>query len=655
MKKLLLSLALIVSIGTIKAQNIYNYGFSGVTADLTTAGWTRTNQSTVTAPTPASTTLWSISSFTPVVVSATVRQLPFGDAVIPVGGNCPAPLGQSGGTNSFALVNYTSTSSTLASGATISNWLISPIKTVNNGDVVTFYARRGKVPGSAGAGFADRLQLRISTDGAFTTDPTTGPTDTGSYAIVAADVNPTLAAAGFPGVWTQYTYTMTGLTGPTDCKFAFRYFVTDGGTNGANSDIIGIDTFSIDTPEACSPPTALTATMTNASGSTISWTAPTTAPANGYEYYYSTTNTAPTAATVPLGTTGAGITTKMLTGLTTGLNYYVWVRSVCSGTVTSSWSPAPATFNTTAVPGCAALATPADLATNVTVTYSNNATTPTERENSFTLSWTAPTTGGVPTGYNIYLGASATTLVLLNTTPFVGTSVNITGVEHNTTYFWNILPVNVGGVATGCAPHSFTTSAVPVGCMNGALYPSATFTPATCDGVTVNQIVTDAFAGEYSNVNVIVGQSYTFRSSVATDFISVSTDAGITAAAGGTTPLTWTATASGVVRFYINKLNCGTEGTNRVRSVVCSTVLATDTFSYANFKSFPNPIKDVLNLSYDKDITNVSVINFLGQEVLTSKVNNTNTKIDMSGLTTGAYMVKVTSDNEVKTIKVIKE
>ncbi|MBC7643237.1 MAG: choice-of-anchor J domain-containing protein, partial [Flavobacterium sp.] len=338
MKKILLSLALIVSFGTLNAQNIYNYGFSGTTANLTTAGWVRTNQSTVTPPTAASTTLWTVSSYAAVTVSATQTNLPFGNTVLPTGSTCPPPNGQAGGANSFALVNYTSTSSTLATGATISNWLISPMITVNNGDVVTFYSRRGKIPGSAGAGFADRMQLRISTDGAFSVDPSTGPTDTGSYSIVAADINPALAAAGYPDVWTQYSYTMTGLTGPTASKFAFRYFVTDGGTNGPNSDIIGIDTFSVDTPEACAPPTNLIASATTTTGSTISWTAPTTAPANGYEYYYSTTNTAPIATTVATGTTAAGITTKVLTGLTTGSTYYFWVRSVCSGTTKSSWS-----------------------------------------------------------------------------------------------------------------------------------------------------------------------------------------------------------------------------------------------------------------------------------------------------------------------------
>lgn len=249
MKKLLLSLLLILSLGTIKAQNLYNYGFGGVTADLGTAGWTRTNQST-----SPSATLWTVASYTPVVVNSTatpaVRNLPFGDVELPNGSTCPAPNGQAGGANSFAIVNFTSTSSTATTGATISNWLISPDVTVQNGDIVSFYTRLGKIPGSAGAGFPDRLQLRMSTNGAFTQDPTLGPADVGDFTLLLVDVNPTLVTGVYPQVWTQYSYTIEGLSGPTECRFGFRYFVTNGGTNGANSDIIGVDTFTVDRPLA---------------------------------------------------------------------------------------------------------------------------------------------------------------------------------------------------------------------------------------------------------------------------------------------------------------------------------------------------------------------------------------------------------------------
>jgi hypothetical protein len=40
--------------------------------------------------------------------------------------------------------------------------------------------------------------------------------------------------------------------------------------------------------------------------------------------------------------------------------------------------------------------------------------------------------------------------------------------------------------------------------------------------------------------------------------------------------------------------------------------------------------------------------------MLTSKPNATQTQVDLSSLTAGTYMVKVTSDEVTKTIKVVK-
>jgi hypothetical protein len=243
MKKLLFVL-LVVPFATF-AQNQYSYGFNGTTADLTTAGWVRTNQST-----SASTTLWSVATYTPVTVSATVQASPFQTQAYTTGQVCPVPVGQAGGNNSFALVNFTSTSSTAATGATISNWLISPSITVQDGDVVTFYSRLGKFSATNTASYPDNLQLRMSTNGAFTANPAAGPADTGDYSEVLVDINPNLSLTVYPTNWTMYSYTINGLDTPTECKFAFRYFVTDGGPQGNNSDIIGLDTFSVDRPLA---------------------------------------------------------------------------------------------------------------------------------------------------------------------------------------------------------------------------------------------------------------------------------------------------------------------------------------------------------------------------------------------------------------------
>ncbi|MFZ4679161.1 MAG: T9SS type A sorting domain-containing protein [Flavobacterium sp.] len=83
--------------------------------------------------------------------------------------------------------------------------------------------------------------------------------------------------------------------------------------------------------------------------------------------------------------------------------------------------------------------------------------------------------------------------------------------------------------------------------------------------------------------------------------------------------------------------------------------LGNSSFDDANFSYFPNPVKNTLNLSYNQEISNVEVFNLLGQKVISNVINANAAQIDMSNLSKGAYMVKVTSNNQLKTIKVIKE
>ena len=86
-----------------------------------------------------------------------------------------------------------------------------------------------------------------------------------------------------------------------------------------------------------------------------------------------------------------------------------------------------------------------------------------------------------------------------------------------------------------------------------------------------------------------------------------------------------------------------------------SDTLGTTPFDSTSFSYYPNPVKNILNLSYNQEISSVEVFNLLGQKVSTNKINANDAQVDMSNLANGAYMVKVTSNDQVKTIKVIKE
>ncbi len=91
-------------------------------------------------------------------------------------------------------------------------------------------------------------------------------------------------------------------------------------------------------PPSCFSPTNVVQSTVTTTSATVSWSAPATAPANGYEYYYSTSSTAPTATTTPSGTTPAGVTSVTINSLTPETQYYIWVRSVCGANDKSLWT-----------------------------------------------------------------------------------------------------------------------------------------------------------------------------------------------------------------------------------------------------------------------------------------------------------------------------
>jgi hypothetical protein len=65
-------------------------------------------------------------------------------------------------------------------------------------------------------------------------------------------------------------------------------------------------------------------------------------------------------------------------------------------------------------------------------------------------------------------------------------------------------------------------------------------------------------------------------------------------------------------------------------------------------------MKDILSISSPNEITNVSIYNIQGQEILTKNINVNESNIDVSKLSSGIYIVKVNSKDLVKTLKVIK-
>ena len=77
-------------------------------------------------------------------------------------------------------------------------------------------------------------------------------------------------------------------------------------------------------------------------------------------------------------------------------------------------------------------------------------------------------------------------------------------------------------------------------------------------------------------------------------------------------------------------------------------------FNLNSLSVYPNPVTDILNISTKTAVDNVIVYDILGKVVLTAQPGVISPKIDMSGLSAGAYMVQVTIGKTSKTVKVLK-
>ena len=190
------------SLATAQSQN---EGFEDVPS-LFTSGWAQANLSS------------------PVGASGTTAWVQGDPATFPAAAGTPS---------SYIAANLEST----GDNGTISAWLLSPTRTYGNGDTVSFLTRTA--PESL---FPDRLQIRFSGAGS-STDVGTDENSVGDFTTLLGEINPNQATGIYPEDWTAFTFTISGLPSNTSGRIGFRYFVTDAGAQGNNSNIVALDSF----------------------------------------------------------------------------------------------------------------------------------------------------------------------------------------------------------------------------------------------------------------------------------------------------------------------------------------------------------------------------------------------------------------------------
>ncbi len=151
----------------------------------------------------------------------------------------------------FIGTDYTSTS---AQQGIISNWLVSPEIWMQDGDQIIFYTRAFTAYDGVSdtTDFGNSLEVRTSP---AVSSLNVGSGDlTGTFTNLLLDINPKLVyssvihsdVGAYPTQWTRFAVTVSGIDKPEKGRFAFRYYVTNGGSNG-NASGVGIDSVAYQT------------------------------------------------------------------------------------------------------------------------------------------------------------------------------------------------------------------------------------------------------------------------------------------------------------------------------------------------------------------------------------------------------------------------
>jgi len=485
-----------------------------------------------------------------------------------------------GDTNTWTIANLTGSTllaqdgtniATILYSATAHNdFLITPSFVVTAGvsDRFSFWAR------SRDVNYPEVISVKLSNTTA------TAPAFT---ATLAASIAPVSGTSFY-----KYTLDLTAYVGQT-VYVGFLSTTTD-------RFAFDIDNVAVGTVQTCFEPSALAYTAVTNSTTTLSWTAPTEAPASGYQYYVSSSSVTPAATATPTGSVGAGVTSATIT-LAGGTNY-VWVRGKCSDTSFSPWSSA------------VAIAAPFEPA-NVPYAYGFESN----------QGWSAANAG---TGNNWAIST-------------------ITGDPSE-----DAISAAAEGISYASYSFSETSAANAwlfsrrINMVAGQVY-NVSFKYRIADGLPYSENLKVTIG----NTNTVVAQTTTLF-----DASDIVVQEWTTASGLFTCPTTGTY----VVGF--NCYSAADKNQLGVDDVLVSASLAIGDVSSSDFSIYPNPTSSVINISNSSniEINSVIVADLNGRTIKTIKVNNVaNTQINLSDVSTGIYLMTINSDKGSITKKIVRD
>jgi len=575
----------------------YYYTVNAYTSTSNSASCTERNFTTVCSAENAPTVLQSFTAFTPMCWSVAKGDVTASSTLTYGSSKWATEAGfANAGSNAAVRINLY--------GTNTGDWLIS--QPINLGVTPGLFRMKYKIAVTSYLGTTSQTTLGthqvrviVSTDGGTTWSNTN-------------IIKTYTGAATYSSTGQVETINLTGYSG--NVKIAF---VATTSSNTPDIDF-HVDDFVVEAIPTCPEPASPVVANPTVSTADLSWTAPAAPPANGYEYYYNTTNTIPTAATQASGTSNT--TSAPLSGLASNSTYNVWVRSVCSTTDKSPWV-GPAIFNT----ACSTVMAPfAQNFDNGVMPNCWNNINPTATTTDATLFWkflgsaeygASPANNGKAAGTYAWVDASS---------PYSGAGANTVQLVTP--------PVNLAGLTAPIVSFDWfknhsTSSTTTVGV---STYDNNKLTVEVNDGNGWVTIFSD---------NTNLNQWRTVAVPLAASYI------------GATIQVRFTVdkNVSGNGYYYDDLLLDNVEVKQNPNLATSETAVKENKINL-----YPNPFTDTLTISDVSKVQSVSVIDVSGRLVKT--IEKPSSVLQLRDLKEGLYLIVLNmKDGSKQTVKAIKK
>ena len=298
--------------------------------------------------------------------------------------------------------------------------------------------------------------------------------------------------------------------------------------------------------------------------------------------------------------------------------------------------------------------------------------------NSAAIGWTAPANA---TSYRVeYKTVAAATWTTL-TASQAGTTANLTGLASGTAYVWRVQSTCPAGTGNFVQSANFTTTVLSCA---SALDNASNGTTAGAAVIPFNTNVTglinvgsdvDLYKFTITTAGTITLTLNTLPANYNLQLLNSTGGTVVTSRNSGTTAenIANRQVAAGTyyARVYPNNTSTFNATTCYTLRVALGTASKVNPVAVIELNSalpsqskdensatvaYPNPVKDLLNISMASAGNDIQLFNSRGEQVLKTRAAAANSQLDVSKLASGLYLVKITKDGKlVSQLKVVKQ